>query len=89
MTDLPPPIRVSGSQLPDVAASNLRMVLVSVGAYAAGRGWFTQSEFTQLLPVAMIIVPWVWGQVSRFAMRQKLISVVSDPRTPDSVGTLK
>lgn len=91
MTDpsMPSQITVNASALPSVAASNLRVFLIAFGAYAVGHGWFTQNDWTQLFPLALIGVPWVWGQVQGFVTHLKLVSIAADPRTPDAVAMIK
>lgn len=85
----PQPFTVSASPIPDLAASNLRVVLIAFGAWAIGHGWFTQGTFDTLIPIALILVPWVWGQVKGFLTHDKLASVAADPRVPDAVIRLK
>lgn len=86
---MPSQITVNASAIPALAASNLRVILIAFGAYAVGKGWFTQDLWTQAVPILMILAPWVWGQIQGFITHTKLASVAADPRVPASVATLK
>ena len=82
---MPAPITVRSSAIPTLAASNLRVALIALGAYGVGKGWFKQDDVTGLMPVIMIVAPWVWGQVQGFINHANWVSVAHDPRVSDSV----
>lgn len=91
MTDpgMPPPITVRSSAIPTMAASNFRVAMIAFGAYAVGKGWFKQDDVSGLMPLALIIAPWIWGQVQGLINHANWVSVAHDPRVSDSVVTPK
>jgi hypothetical protein len=86
---IPSQITVGASGVPQAAGSNLRVALMLFGAWAVGRGWFKQDTIDMVVPIALIAVPWAWGQVKGWTTHRKLASIAADPRVPDAVATIK
>ena len=81
------PLVVSASPLGELALSNLRIAVLAAGAFAAGRGWLKDEEVARSVPFAMIVLPWAWGQYSRFRLWLK--AKVAASFAPDSVARVK
>jgi len=81
------PIAVDASSLPGLIFSNLRVFLVALGAFLAGRGWVGREEFDQYLPVALIVVPWLVGQYRGWRNHRKQVALAN--MLPDSLAVTK
>jgi hypothetical protein len=81
------PIQVEHSAAASMVASNCRVFLVAFGAFVAGKGWLSEDEYAQYLPAAVIVIPWVWGQVSGFIKHRRF--VVTAAAAPNDVAVVK
>ncbi len=71
------PFTAPPSAVPDQLASALRQLLVAVGAYGAGKGWFDASIAAAAVPVIMIVGPMLWSQLRVRAQVAKLAEAVA------------
>lgn len=78
------PIMVNPSPGPDQLASAVRSLLIAVGAYGAGKGWFDASLWAALVPVLMIVGPVVWAQLKVRSSKAKMVTVAE--AAPDQVA---
>ncbi|SCW77839.1 hypothetical protein SAMN02927924_02835 [Sphingobium faniae] len=52
-------------------AAAVRQIALAVGGYAIGRGWLEEDTLTAIVTVAVIAVPFVWGQFRTRRLAQK------------------
>ncbi|WP_257540694.1 hypothetical protein [Sphingobium sp. CFD-1] len=52
-------------------AAAVRQIALAVGGYAIGRGWLEEDTLTAIITVAVIAVPFIWGQVRTRKLAQK------------------
>lgn len=81
------PVFVARSPLTELALSNLRVALVALGAFVAGRAWLSEQKVAQYLPLAMIVLPWAWGQWSRFELWLKAKTAAA--AAPDEIARVR
>lgn len=52
-------------------AAAVRQIALAIGGYAIGRGWLEEDTLTAIVTVAVIAVPFVWGQIKTRRLAQK------------------
>jgi hypothetical protein len=45
-------------------AAAARQLALAIGGYAVGRGWLEDDTVTAIATVAVLIVPFIWGQLT-------------------------
>lgn len=87
MSETTPPIVVNESPLPDNITAGLRQVLLALGAWAAGRGYLEADTATAIVTVALVVIPFAYGQYKTWARASQLATVAA--HVPDSVAVTK
>jgi hypothetical protein len=71
-----PPLAAPASAAPDQLASAFRSLLIALGAYGAGKGWFDANIVAAAIPVIMILFPTVWAQFKVRSQHTRLTAAV-------------
>lgn len=96
-----PPITVNASPATDQATSAVRTVLLIFSVVTALAGFFSKrdlagfiayvqsSDFITALALLIGAATFAWGQWKTRHRAKQLATIAADPRTPDSVATIK
>lgn len=82
-----PPVVVSASGASDQLASGFRSLIVALGAYGVGKGWFDGELVAAVVPFLMIVGPIAWGQLKARAMHRRAVTMAS--ALPDRLAVIK
>lgn len=52
-------------------AAAVRQIALAIGGFAIGRGWLEEDTLSAIVTVAVIAVPFVWGQFRTRRLAQK------------------
>jgi uncharacterized membrane protein len=81
------PIVVSGSAIPEQLAQAIRTALIAIAGYMAGKGWLDEELASAILPVVLLLVPFVWGQIT--AKRNNAVKQTLADKLPDQIAQVK
>jgi hypothetical protein len=74
---------------PDQAWAAARQIVMAAGAWAIGKGWLQADTAGALGTLALIVAPFVIGQLKTRLRAQQLAAVASSPKVPDSIASIK
>jgi hypothetical protein len=83
------PILVNATPTSDQLYAAVRQIGMAVGAWAIGKGYLQADTATALGTIALVAVPFVYGQLKTRLRAQQLATVASSPKVPDSVASIK
>lgn len=71
--------------------TSIRYLLVSGGAWLVGKGYLTNDALTAALPVAMVVLPYLWGlwhnwQKEQEAKKRETVAVRAGVALANDVG---
>ena len=52
-------------------AAAVRQIALAVGGYAVGKGWLEDDTVTAIVTIAVILVPFIWGQIKTRNLAKK------------------
>ncbi len=53
------------------AVAAIRQIALVAGGFAVGRGWLAADTLTAITTIAVLIVPFVWGQIKTRSLAKK------------------
>lgn len=81
-----PQIEVNASPLSDQVTSGVRAAVLSITAFALGRGWIAGDVATVITTLVGIVAPIVLSQLKTRHRAVQLANIAADPRVPDAVA---
>lgn len=53
------------------AVAAVRQIALVAGGYAVGRGWLADDTLTAITTIAVLVVPFIWGQLKTRNLAKK------------------
>lgn len=69
-------VTVNENPAPAQFAAALRQVMLAVGGWAIGRGYLQADTLAAIGTVAMLLGPFVYGQIKQWNTHKKLVTLV-------------